>query len=68
MLKLITFSVYSAWAKVRCLQYFDRNIWLGGASFDCHGARRDMQKKRIELLRFCFTAKSCGLSLGDDKS
>ncbi len=36
-LTLATFGIYSAWAKVRRLQYFDRNTILAGASFDFHG-------------------------------
>src|SRR5690349_19493845 len=37
LLTLATLGVYSAWAKVRRLQYFDRNTVLAGASFDFHG-------------------------------
>ncbi len=37
LLTLATFGIYSAWAKVRRLQYFDRNTVLAGASFDFHG-------------------------------
>ncbi|WP_426110038.1 YjgN family protein [Massilia sp. PWRC2] len=32
-----TLGIYSAWAKVRRLQYFDRNTELGGAVFDFRG-------------------------------
>lgn len=37
ILSLATLGIYSAWAKVRRLQYFDRNTMLAGASFDFHG-------------------------------
>lgn len=37
LLSLATLGIYSAWAKVRRLQYFDRNTVLAGATFDFHG-------------------------------
>jgi uncharacterized membrane protein YjgN (DUF898 family) len=37
LLILATLGIYSAWAKVRRLQYFDRNTMLAGATFDFHG-------------------------------
>lgn len=37
LLSLATLGIYSAWAKVRRLQYFDRNTHLAGATFDFHG-------------------------------
>jgi hypothetical protein len=40
LLTLATLGIYSAWAKVRRLQYFDRNTQLAGATFDFHGAPR----------------------------
>jgi uncharacterized membrane protein YjgN (DUF898 family) len=36
-LTILTLGLYSAWAKVRRLQYFHRNTQLAGASFDYHG-------------------------------
>lgn len=36
-LTIATFGIYSAWAKVRRLQYFDRNTQLSGAVFNFHG-------------------------------
>jgi uncharacterized membrane protein YjgN (DUF898 family) len=36
-LSVITLGIYSAWAKVRRLQYFDRNTELAGAVFDFDG-------------------------------
>lgn len=40
LLSLATLGIYSAWAKVRRLQYFDRNTMLAGATFDFHGNPR----------------------------
>jgi uncharacterized membrane protein YjgN (DUF898 family) len=37
MLIVATLGIYSAWAKVRRLQYFDRNTRIGGAVFDFRG-------------------------------
>lgn len=37
LLTIVTFGIYSAWAKVRSLQYFYRNTQLDGATFDYHG-------------------------------
>jgi uncharacterized membrane protein YjgN (DUF898 family) len=37
LLTILTLGIYSAWAKVRRLQYFYRNSWLNGANFDYHG-------------------------------
>ena len=36
-LTIVTLGVYSAWAKVRRLQYFYRHTRLAGAGFDYHG-------------------------------
>jgi uncharacterized membrane protein YjgN (DUF898 family) len=46
-LTLITLGIYSAWAKVRRLQYFYRNTTLGGAAFDYHGDPRAILKGRV---------------------
>jgi uncharacterized membrane protein YjgN (DUF898 family) len=47
MLSIATLGIYSAWAKVRRLQYFDRNTQLAGASFDFHGNPVAILKGRI---------------------
>ncbi len=47
LLSLATFGIYSAWAKVRRLQYFDRNTVLAGASFDFHGNPRAVLVGRL---------------------
>lgn len=47
LLTLATFGIYSAWAKVRRLQYFDRNTVLAGASFDFHGNPRAVLMGRL---------------------
>jgi uncharacterized membrane protein YjgN (DUF898 family) len=38
LLTIVTLGVYSAWAKVRRLQYFYRHTELAGSSFDFHGS------------------------------
>jgi uncharacterized membrane protein YjgN (DUF898 family) len=38
LLTIITLGIYSAWAKVRRLQYFYRHTEVAGSSFDFHGS------------------------------
>jgi len=38
LLTIVTLGVYSAWAKVRRIQYFYRHSELAGSSFDFHGS------------------------------
>src|SRR6266571_1915322 len=47
MLSVVTLGIYSAWAKVRRLQYFDRNTQLAGAVFDFHGDPKAILKGRV---------------------
>ncbi|MFC4929866.1 YjgN family protein [Massilia sp. GCM10023247] len=47
LLSLATLGIYSAWAKVRRLQYFDRNTMLAGAVFDFHGAPAAILRGRV---------------------
>jgi uncharacterized membrane protein YjgN (DUF898 family) len=37
LLTIVTFGIYSAWAKVRRLRYFYGNTWLAGSNFNYHG-------------------------------
>lgn len=46
-LTILTLGIYSAWAKVRRLQYFYRNTALGGNSFDFHGDPKAILKGRL---------------------
>jgi uncharacterized membrane protein YjgN (DUF898 family) len=46
-LSVLTLGVYSAWAKVRRLQYFHRHTRLAGAPFDYHGSPIAILKGRI---------------------
>lgn len=46
-LTLLTLGIYSAWAKVRRLQYFYRHTSLAGSSFDYHGDPKAILKGRI---------------------
>src|SRR5690606_4063849 len=46
-LTILTLGIFSAWAKVRRLQYFHRHPHLAGASFDFHGEPIAILKGRI---------------------
>ncbi|WP_454724050.1 MULTISPECIES: YjgN family protein [Cupriavidus] len=46
LLTIVTLGIYSAWAKVRTMQYFYRNTRLDGASFDYHGRPTAILKGR----------------------
>jgi uncharacterized membrane protein YjgN (DUF898 family) len=50
LLTIVTLGVYSAWAKVRTLQYFYRNTRLDGATFDYHGRPLAILKGRAIVL------------------
>lgn len=50
LLTIVTLGVYSAWAKVRRLQYFYRNTRLDGDIFDYHGSPKAILKGRILAL------------------
>lgn len=47
LLTVLTLGIYSAWAKVRRLQYFHRHTTLDGAAFDYHGDPRAILKGRV---------------------
>jgi uncharacterized membrane protein YjgN (DUF898 family) len=47
LLTIITLGIYSAWAKVRRLQYFYRHTELAGSSFDFHGSAKRILIGRI---------------------
>lgn len=47
LLTVLTLGIYSAWAKVRRLQYFYRNTALAGSSFDYHGLPMAILKGRL---------------------
>jgi uncharacterized membrane protein YjgN (DUF898 family) len=47
LLTILTLGIYSAWAKVRKLQYFYRNTRLDGAIFDYHGNPKAILKGRV---------------------
>jgi len=50
LLTILTLGIYSAWAKVRRLQYFHRNTVLAGAIFDYHGSPKAILKGRLLAL------------------
>src|SRR5271169_6146495 len=47
LLTIVTLGIYSAWAKVRKLQYFYRNTRLDGSVFDYHGKALAILKGRL---------------------
>ncbi|MEC5399296.1 YjgN family protein [Uliginosibacterium sp. H1] len=47
LLSICTLGIYSAWAKVRRLQYFHRNTLLAGSGFDYHGNPVGILKGRL---------------------
>ncbi len=47
LLTIVTLGIYSAWAKVRRLQYFYRNTELAGSTFEYHGRAPVILKGRI---------------------
>jgi len=53
-LTVVTLGVYSAWAKVRRLQYFYRNTRVADASFDYHGNPVAILKGRIVAVVLLF--------------
>jgi uncharacterized membrane protein YjgN (DUF898 family) len=53
LLTVLTLGIYSAWAKVRRLQYFYRHTQLAGSSFDFHGsAGRILVGRLLALVLF----------------
>ena len=53
-LTVVTLGIYSAWAKVRRLQYFYRNTRVADASFDYHGNPVAILKGRIVAVVLLF--------------
>ena len=53
-LTIATFGIYSAWAKVRRQQYFDRNTSLAGSVFNFHGNPIAVLKGRLIALVLLF--------------
>jgi len=47
ILTILTLGIYSAWAKVRRMQYFYRNTHLADSSFDYHGNAIAILKGRL---------------------
>lgn len=50
LLTIVTFGIYSAWAKVRRLKYMYRNTQIAGSSFDYHGSPIAILKGRLIAL------------------
>lgn len=47
LLSIITFGIYSAWAKVRRMKYFYNNTKIDGVGFDYHASPKAILKGRI---------------------
>jgi uncharacterized membrane protein YjgN (DUF898 family) len=54
LLSIVTVGIYSAWAKVRRLQYFYRHTELAGSSFDFHGSPIKILIGRVIALMVLF--------------
>lgn len=66
-LTILTLGIYSAWAKVRRLQYFYRNTSLANHGFDYHGDPKAILKGRligVALLVLYFASESFDPTLG----
>ena len=62
LLTIVTLGIYSAWAKVRRNQYFYRNTYLAGSSFDYHASPVAILKGRLVAL-VLFTAYSQSIKI-----
>lgn len=54
LLTIVTLGIYSAWAKVRRLQYFYRHTEVAGSSFDFHGNPKSILIGRILAFAMLF--------------
>lgn len=59
-LTVISLGIYSAWAKVRRLQYFHRNTRLDGAGFDYHADPQAILRGRLLALGLFFVYNMLG--------
>ena len=64
LLTIATLGIYSAWAKVRKMQYFYRNTEIDGSVFDYHGKPMAILKGRLIALALILAYQfSIGFSL-----
>jgi uncharacterized membrane protein YjgN (DUF898 family) len=54
LLTIVTLGIYSAWAKVRRLQYFYRHTQIAGSGFDFHGSPVKILIGRVIALLMLF--------------
>ena len=59
LLTIVTLGIYSAWAKVRRLQYFYRHTELAGSSFDFHGSPTKILIGRVIALVMLIAYNYC---------
>jgi uncharacterized membrane protein YjgN (DUF898 family) len=57
LLTILTLGIYSAWAKVRRLQYFYRNTRVDGSVFDYHGSPKAILRGRLVALSLVIAYK-----------
>lgn len=60
LLTIVTFGIYSAWAKVRRMHFFYRHTSLAGAGFDYHGEPFAILKGRTIALMMLLTYQFSG--------
>jgi len=60
LLTIVTLGIYSAWAKVRTLQYFYRNTRLDDAAFDYHGKPSAILKGRAIVFGLALAVQFSG--------
>lgn len=60
ILAIITLGIYSAWAKVRRLQYTHQNTQLGGYAFNFHGAPKAILFGRVIAITLLILANLGG--------
>jgi uncharacterized membrane protein YjgN (DUF898 family) len=64
LLTIVTLGIYSAWAKVRKLQYFYRNTQLDGSAFEYHGNPVAILKGRLLAVALLVVYKVALATLG----
>ncbi|MGL4767540.1 MAG: YjgN family protein [Formosimonas sp.] len=61
ILTIATLGIYSAWAKVRRLQYTHQNTQLGGYAFNFHGSAKSILFGRVIAIILLFMANLSGI-------
>lgn len=56
LLSILTFGIYSAWAKVRTQRFFLNNTSVFGSNFDCHATGMMLLKGRLIVIAIIILA------------